>query len=225
MTVFAASSLTEALREASAAIERAGGPGATLAFGSSGSLARQLAAGAPGDVFLSANADWVEWLAERGMCEGDERRAILGNGLVVVVPSDSAVAWDRLEDLKGAGRVVVANTRAAPAGIYARQALEKCGIWESLRGRTIEAENVRTALTLVARGEADAGVVYATDAAATDRVRVAFRVPRSLHEEIRYVAVMVSGGGSPEAPRSWVEHLQSEAMRAVFERYGFEVLR
>lgn len=224
LVVFAAASLTDALREAAREIETAGGPAARLSFGSSGALARQISSGAPANVFVSANSAWVEWLAGEGVCRTESTRVILRNSLVVVVPGDATGTLTRLQDLSGLSRIVLANTRSAPAGIYARQALEAVGVWESMRKRIIEADNVRAALVLVARGEADAGIVYATDALACDRVKTVLDVPQALHGRIEYLLVALEEDHVQTAIEAWVSALTSEGARKVFLRYGFEVV-
>jgi molybdate transport system substrate-binding protein len=224
LVVFAAASLTDALREAAREIEASGGPPVKLSFGSSGALARQIAFGAPADVFVSANSAWVEWLVGEGVCRTDSTRVILRNSLVVVVPQDATTAITRLQDLAGLSRIVLANTRSAPAGIYAREALKTVGVWESMRTRIIEADNVRAALVLVARGEADAAIVYATDALACDGVKSVLAVPQSLHGNIEYMLVAIERNDAQASIEAWVSALTSERSRNVFLRCGFEVV-
>ena len=171
VTVFAAASLKNALDAVATAWTAAGGGRATLSYAASSALAKQIEAGAPADVFVSADRDWMDYLADRDLVRKDSIVELLGNRIVLVAPVDStatatiAPGFD-LSALLGDGRLAMANVDAVPAGKYGKASLEALGVWDTVAGRVAQAENVRAALALVATGEAPLGIVYATDAAA-----------------------------------------------------------
>ncbi|HET9019592.1 MAG TPA: molybdate ABC transporter substrate-binding protein, partial [Acetobacteraceae bacterium] len=183
LTVFAAASLTDALRDVAALWEGAGHAKPRLAFGSSSTLARQIGQGAPADLFASADARWMDDVAAQGLIAAGTRRDLLGNALVLVVPAARArtvtigPGLDLAALLGPAGRLAVGDPAHVPAGIYARAALRHLGLWAGVAGRLAPAEDVRAALLLVERGEAPAGIVYATDAAVAPGVAVAGTFP------------------------------------------------
>lgn len=223
VTLFAAASLETALT----AIGRAyrGRPGAPLrlAFGASSAMARQIAQGAPADVFISADIDWMDWLETRGGVVAGTRRNLLANRLVLIAPKASSIHLRitpgmPLAAALGGGRLAVADPAAVPAGKYARQALTHLGVWDSVRTRLVPAENVRTALAYVARGEAPLGLVYATDAAVEPRVRVVGTFPAGSHKPIVYPAALVRDSA---AGRAVMSHLSSPAAMARFRAQGF----
>lgn len=227
LTVFAAASLKEALDEAGALYTRGGHAPVRASYAASSALARQIEAGAPADVFVSADLEWMDDLQRRGEVDPRTRRNIAGNALVLVAPAEARmrpVALRRGVDLRpllGArGRIALALTASVPAGRYARAALQSLGAWAALRPRVVEAENVRAALELVARGEASLGVVYASDARAEPRVRVLARFPASTHPRIVYPAARVAASTHPEAA-AFVAWLRSPPAQAVFRRHGF----
>lgn len=227
LNVFAAASLKEALDEAGALYTRGGRAPVRTSYAASSALARQIEAGAPADVFVSADLEWMDDLQRRGEVDPRTRRNIAGNALVLVAPADARmrpVALRRGVDLRallGArDRIALALTASVPAGRYARAALQSLGAWAALRPRVVEAENVRAALELVARGEASLGVVYASDARAEPRVRVLARFPASTHPRIVYPAARVAASTHPEAA-AFVAWLRSPPAQAVFRRHGF----
>jgi molybdate transport system substrate-binding protein len=222
--VFVAASAGEVMERAGRDFEaQAGTPVACSPAGSS-DLARQIERGADADLFLSADEHWADYLAERGLVEA--RRDLLANRLVVVTPADSGLTLRDLKDLAGTDvRHLALALEPVPAGRYARQSLNRAGVWEQVKGKVLEAKDVRATLTLVARGEAEAGMVYATDAAASDRVRVAREVPESLHEPIRYPLVLVRRREARPAARALYDYLGGEEAAAVFRKAGFEVVR
>jgi molybdate transport system substrate-binding protein len=224
LKVFAAASTQEAVQEAARGFESATGTAVACSFGASSTLARQIAEGAGADLFLSADERWADYLADRGLV--DQRRDLLGNRLVVIAPADSNVGLHTLADLDlPAVRHLAMALDPVPAGRYAREALKKAGVWDRVEKKVREGGDVRAALTFVVRGEADAGLVYATDAATTDKVRVAFAVPQDLHPPIRYPLVLVRRSGAHPAARKLYDYLGGEAAAAVFRRAGFTVLR
>jgi molybdate transport system substrate-binding protein len=189
--------------------------------GASSTLARQIEQGAGADLFLSADERWADYLADKDMTV--ERCDLLGNRLVVVTPVDHPVKLAHLSDLAGADvKHLALALDPVPAGHYARQALRKAGIWEQVKDRVREAGDVRATLAVVARDEAEAGLVYATDAAATDKVRVALEIPEELHSPIRYPLVLVRRAGGAAAARAFYDFLHSEKARAHFRKAGFQ---
>ena len=229
LTVFAAASLKEALDEAAAAYTAAKGPAVRVSYAASSVLARQIQQGAPADVYLSADGDWMDVLQRDGLLDDGTRRDLLGNGLVLVAPRTSSAApvqlrrgVDLLPRLGPDGRLAVAMTASVPAGRYARDAFTALGVWDALRPRVAETENVRAALMLVARGEVPLGVVYATDARAEPRVRVVGAFPAGLHAPVVYPVARVNASRHPDAA-AFVAWLATPAAGAIFRRRGFRV--
>lgn len=228
VVVFAAASLKTALDEIKAGWSRDTGTGVTVSYGGSNALARQIEQGAPADLFLSADLDWMDWAQGKGLVRAGSRVALLGNRLVLVAPKGRAAALDLRPglDLAAAlegGRLAIANPDAVPAGKYARAALKRLGAWEAVEDRTAPAENVRAALLLVARGEAPLGIVYKSDALAEPRVTVVGILPQDSHPPIVYPAALTAASTNPDAD-AFLRHLRSGAARAVFEKQGFTVL-
>jgi molybdate transport system substrate-binding protein len=229
LTVFAAASLKESLDEAATAYERGGGAAVRVSYAASSALARQIEQGAPADVFVSADLDWMDALQKQKLVDPASRRNLLGNTLVLVAPKDSKVRVSLkpgvdLAALLGAdGRLALALTDSVPAGKYAKQSLVKLGAWEGVKSRTAEAENVRAALLLVARGEAPLGIVYGSDALAEPTVRVVGTFPADAHAPIVYPIARVAASAHPQA-KTFVQWLQTPAARAIFARHGFRLL-
>lgn len=224
---FAAASTTEVLTEAAEQFARAGHGKVRGVFASSSILAKQIEKGAPADIYLSANPAWMDYLATRGHVEHATRRDLLANSLVLIAPADSALndAFDVPADIAAAlgdRRLAMGDPDHVPAGIYARQALEAFGVWPELQDRLIRATDVRLALHLVARGEAPLGIVYASDAAAFDGLRVMHRIAAAHHAPIRYPIALVAGRNNPAA-RRFLEFLATPEMAALFRRHGFEL--
>lgn len=225
--VFAAASLTNALTDAALSWRAAGHPEPSLAFGGSSMLAKQVEAGAPADLFASADIGWMDYLEERDRIDRASRVNLLGNTLVLVVPRGHAFPVEMKEgfDFAGSfsGKLCTGEPGVVPVGIYARQALESLGWWAPLEGRIVGTDDVRTALAFVERGECPAGVVYATDAAISTKVEVIAKFPPETHEPIVYPFAVVKGG-RPEA-RAFLDHLrQAPEAAGIFERYGFVLL-
>ncbi|MCF7748523.1 molybdate ABC transporter substrate-binding protein [Sulfitobacter sp. M39] len=217
VTVFAAASLRGALDE----VARGYDGDVALSFGGSGTMARQIDAGAPADVVLLAAPVWMTWLRDRGAVQADAVVDLLGNSLVVIAPADSDIAPDPA-DLAGAlgdARLAMGQRDAVPAGIYAREWLEVTGQWEAIAPRLAETDNVRSALALVARAETPLGIVYRTDALAEPQVRILYDIPQGTHSPITYPAAALSDSGA-----AFMAHLQSDDARAVFARHGFKPL-
>jgi molybdate transport system substrate-binding protein len=224
LLVFAAASLTDALEEIGERFEEATDVRVLFSFAGSNALARQIQAGAPADVFLSANLDRMDELEAAGLVRREDRVSLLSNRLAVVVPSSSDLALTTPRDLFLARRLALGDPDAVPAGIYARRWLQDCRLWDRLRDRVVPTLDVRAALAAVESGAADAGVVYRSDAATSRRVRVAFEVPADEAPRIVYPAAVVATTKVPEAARSFLEHLQTAGSQAVFTRLGFEPL-
>jgi molybdate transport system substrate-binding protein len=229
VTVFAAASLTDAVERIAALYEAETGAPLRLSFAASSTLARQIEAGAPADIYLSANRRWMDYLVGAGLIDPDSRVGPIGNSLVLVAPEDSPlneVAVDETLDLAAlvepGARIAVADPDHTPIGLYAREALESLGLWEAAEGRLARTADTRAALALVQSGEAPLGIVYATDAAIGDRVKVVGRVPPDAHREIVYPFAVVAGERGPEVARAFAFLTGAEA-RAVFAEAGFSL--
>lgn len=228
VTIFAAASLKTALDPLAQSWSASSGNKAVVSYAGSSALARQIEAGAPADLFLSADLDWMTYLADRKLVRPDSVIRLLGNSIVIIAPADSAVVLDAKPgfDLAGAlgdGRLAMADVAAVPAGKYGKAALEALGAWDSVAGHTAQAENVRAALALVALGEVPLGIVYLTDAAAEPRVRVVATLPEDSHPPIIYPAALTPEA-KPEAV-DFLAYLQGEEASMGFEAQGFAVLQ
>jgi molybdate transport system substrate-binding protein len=207
---------------------QAGHPPLQMSFASSSTLAQQIAQGAPANVFASADEKWMDFLAQKNLIVADTRKDLLGNDLVLVVPTDKPLhvtigpGFDLLKLLGPNGRLSVGDPAHVPAGIYAEQALKKLGWWDSVSPRLASAEDVRAALLLVERGEAPAGIVYGTDAAVSKAVMVAGTFPASSHDPVAYPFALVKAGDTPDA-RALLKFLAGPQARAVFVQRGFKV--
>lgn len=226
VVVFAAASLKNALDEVAAAWTAETRNIATLSYAGSSALARQIEQGAPADVFLSANPEWMDVLDAGDLIAEGTRKNLLGNALVLIAHGRDAAPIDidetfDLGALLGEERLAMALVDAVPAGIYGKAALTSLGAWDDVADNVVQAENVRAALALVARGEAPYGIVYRTDAAADDTVTVVATFPPETHPDIVYPAAVTRQGGAPA--RAFVEFLASETARQIFERHGFPV--
>jgi molybdate transport system substrate-binding protein len=225
--VFAAASLKEALDAASAAWSKQSGVRPTLSYAASSALARQIDQGAPADVFISADDTWTAWLRQRARLREGTVAPLVTNRLVLIAPAAAPPSVLRLAPgaplasaLGADGRLALGDVASVPAGRYARAALEALGLWQSVSGRLAQTENVRVALTLVARGEAPLGIVYATDARAEPRVRVVDTFPVGSHPPIVYPVAIVGDARSRHA-QGFVDFLRSPAGMAVFAAHGF----
>lgn len=223
--VLAAASLQESLTEAADAWAAKGHPRPVLSFAASSALARQVIAGAPADLFLSADEPWMDAVAKAGRLRAGTRATLLGNRLVLIAPAASNVRLTPgrgfpLARALGTGRLALADPDAVPAGKYAKAALTYLGVWSSVAAKVAPAENVRAALALVERGAAPFGVVYATDARASKAVRVAGVFPATSHPPIRYPVALLKTSRHQDAA-GFRAFLFSKQGRAVFVRHGF----
>ena len=219
--VLAAASLQEALEEVGQAWSAGGHPAPVLSFAASSALARQIGQGAPADLFVSADEEWMNTLESQDLLRAGTRSDILTNRLVLVAKSGGTVR--RLGDLREA-RLALADPAAVPAGKYARAALESLGRWRAVGHKVVPAENVRAALALVERGEAALGVVYATDAIASDAVEVLETFPENSHPPIRYPAAVLAGATHSDAA-AFLAFLRADEARRIFEKHGFGIAR
>ena len=222
VVVFAAASLSDAIGEIARGFEARTGHAVVASYAGSNELARQIKAGAPAGVFVSAHPGRVDELEQAGLVTRENRVDLLGNRLVVVVPGGSRLAITRPEHLAAARRIALADPQSVPAGIYAREWLATRGMWDLLRERVVPTLDVRAALAAVDSGSVDAGIVYRTDLAAAHSAKIAFEVPPAEAPRIVYPAALLQPA-SPAA-RAFYEHLRSPEARAVFERLGFEPL-
>lgn len=227
LTVFAAASLKTALDEIATGYQESGGS-LSLSYGGSSTLARQIQFGARADVFLSANSAWMDVLQQDGLIDPGSRIDLLSNRLVLIseASADPQLSIAPGFDLAGAlrsGRLAMALVDAVPAGLYGRAALQTLGVWHTVQTQVAQADNVRAALMLVARGEAPLGIVYATDAQSDPRVRVVDLFPPESHPQIRYPAAVVTGATEPAA-QHFLDYLSGPEAREVFLAHGFGVI-
>ncbi|HTN15114.1 MAG TPA: molybdate ABC transporter substrate-binding protein [Sphingomonadaceae bacterium] len=223
--VLAASSLQESLEEVADGWVNEGHPRPVLSFAATSALARQIEQGAPADLFLSADEDWMDKLEQKQLIQPGTRKTLLGNTLVLIAPASAKGQVD-LTDAQafaaalGKGPLAVADPDAVPAGKYARAALTTLNLWSSTEGKLARAENVRAAMALVERGEAPLGVVYGSDAMASAKVRVVATFPENSHPPILYPVGQIKGSANAEAG-AFRDYLQGDAAMGVFRRHGF----
>jgi molybdate transport system substrate-binding protein len=226
--VFAAASLKNALDEINAQWGKETGKHAVISYAASSTLAKQIEAAAPADIFISADLDWMDYVAKRNLIKPETRKALLGNRLVLIAPRTSATrviikqGFPLATLLKG-GKLAMADTHSVPAGLYGRAALESLGVWSSVEKDVAQAENVRAALALVARGEAPYGIVYETDAASEPSVAIAGTFPENSHPPIVYPIAITAASANPDAA-AFLAYLDSVKAWPLFEKQGFMVL-
>jgi molybdate transport system substrate-binding protein len=230
VTVLAAASLTNAYEAIGKAYRTKTGATVRFSFAASSTLARQIEAGAPASVFASADTQWMDWAEQRRLIVPGSRRTDLGNALVLVTAGDRDVrvelrpGFDLAALLGPTGRLATGDPAHVPVGRYAEEALRKLGVWSTASARLVRADSVRAALALVERGEAPAGIVYATDAAIGGKVRVAATFPADTHAPIVYPVALVARGETPAA-RRFHEFLASDAAAAIARSFGFVIAR
>jgi molybdate transport system substrate-binding protein len=228
ITVFAAASMKNALDDVDAAYTKKTGVKVVASYDASSALMKQIEAGAPADAFISADLKWMDYGSQKKLIKDDTRVNLLGNQLVLIAPKDSEIdnvtikpGFD-LAKLAGDGRIATGDVKAVPVGIYAQAALQRLGVWDTVELKMAMTQNVRAALTLVARGEAPLGIVYSTDAKVEPGVKIVAAFPEDTHEPIIYpVAATVTG--KPDVT-SYLAFLRSGEAKAIFEKYGFVVL-
>lgn len=223
--VLAAASLQESLNAVADAWSKAGQARPTLSFAASSALARQIEAGAPADIFVSADEPWMDRVVQAGAVAPGTRVALLTNSLVLIAPAGTArpIAIRPgfpLAAMLGRGRLAMADPASVPAGLYGREALTRLGVWNAVEPKVARAENVRAALALVERGEAPYGIVYRTDALASAKVRIVGTFPAASHRPIVYPAALLKAARSPDAA-GFLGFLRSAPAKAIFRRYGF----
>ncbi len=228
ITVFAAASLKNALDDTSAAFTKATGVKVVASYAASSALAKQIEQGAPADVFISADLQWMDYVSARKLIRPDTRVNLLGNRLVLIAGLDTHLdhidIWPGfdLAKLAGDGRIAVADVRAVPAGIYAKAALEKLGAWTKAEPKLAQAENVRATLAFVARGETPIGIVYQTDAKIEPKVKIVGRFPDDAYPPVIYP--MAATATAKAAAARYLDFLRTPAAKTIFERYGFSFL-
>ena len=228
VTVFAAASLKDVLTTISEDWKTETGNEAVFSFASSSALAKQIAEGAPADLFISADLDWMDNVEKQGLLKEGTRLSLLANRIVLVAPADSkadlkiAPGFD-LAGALGGDKLAMGNVDSVPAGKYGKAALEKLGVWDAVSPKVAQAENVRAALLLVSRGEAPFGIVYETDAKVDPKVKILDRFPENTHKPIVYPAAVLKEAKSPVAA-AFLDLLKTEKSKAAFEAAGFTVL-
>lgn len=226
ITVFAAASLTNALQDIATQYQKEAQVNVVSSFASSSTLARQIDAGAPADIFISADQKWMDYAADKKNIDSASRKTLLGNSLVVIAPDNSPIKQLKIDKqtpwvslLKG-GRLATGDPAHVPAGIYAQQALTSLGAWNSVAPHLAPAEDVRGALALVERGEAPLGIVYGSDAVASKGVKVVGTFPADSHPKVEYPLAIVKGHQNARVTAFW-RYLQGPEAAAIFKQYGF----
>jgi molybdate transport system substrate-binding protein len=228
LVVFAASSMKGALDKVNELCEADVGETATISYAASSALAKQIESGAPADVFISADLDWMKYLSDKKLIKTDTEVKLLGNAIVLVAPKDSKAeaTIDKDFDLAGllaGGKLAMGDVKAVPVGKYGKAALEKLGVWASVEDSVAQAENVRAALKLVSTGEAPLGIVYQTDAAVEPGVKIVGVFPEESHPPIVYPVAQTADSKDKDAP-AFLKCLQSAKAGELFKAQGFTVL-
>jgi molybdate transport system substrate-binding protein len=228
VVVFAAASLKNALDEAAAAWMRDSGRRVVVSYAASNALARQIEAGAPADIFFSADLDWMDYAASKRLIQPESRVSLLGNSLVLIAPKGSTAQVELnpgldLASFLGSNRLAMGHVNAVPAGKYGKAALEHLGAWAGVKDKVAQTENVRAALLLVSRGEAPLGIVYKTDAASDPNVTIVGTFPEGSHPPIVYPVALTKDSANPEAIE-FLGFLRSDKAKPFFEKQGFTLL-
>jgi molybdate transport system substrate-binding protein len=226
LRIFAAASLQDALQSVADSYRENSSVGIVFNFASSNTLARQIVEGGRADLFFSADEARMETVAQEGLIEPDSRIPLLSNRLAVIVPSGSEVRIEAPEVLlqPALSPLALGDPEAVPAGVYARQFLEKAGLWNALKDRVAPALNVRAAMGLVATGAAPIGIVYPTDAAISDRVKIVYEIPEDFTPRMVYPAAILRESDHPKEAGDFLRFCQGAQGRAIFERYGFQTI-
>lgn len=230
ITIFAAASLKNALDEASAAFTQLTGNKVTSSYAASSALAKQIEQAAPADVFISADLDWMNYLAGKGLILPETRTNLLGNELVLIAPAASTATLQIKEGFPlataiGDGKLATGDVKSVPVGKYAKAALEKLQVWSAVEPHLAQTENVRAALALVAQGEAQFGIVYKSDAIAEPKVKVIGVFPETSHAPIIYPIAILKSSGSADAAKAFLDYLRSTQGQAAFKKQGFTLLK
>ena len=228
VTVFAAASLKDVLSSIGKSWEAETGKTVALSFAASSALAKQIEQGAPADLFVSADLKWMDYLQQKGLIDEATRENLVGNAVVLIAPEASSTALSigpnfPLAEALGDGRLAMGNVAAVPAGIYGKEALQSLGVWDSVKDKLAEADNVRAALLLVSRGEAPLGIVYATDAKADPGVRVVGSFPEGSHSPVIYPAALLKDSKATDA-RAFLDYLSSPKATEALSQAGFTPL-
>lgn len=227
LTMHAAASLTDAMKEIAVAYEKESGDKLQVNFGASNMLARQIEEGAPADLFLSADEAKMDGLEEKGLLVAGTRRSLLSNTLVIVVSTDAGAAPNSAADLARPEykKLALAEPATVPAGIYAREYLQKLGLWDALKERVVPTENVRAALAAVESGNVDAGIVYKTDLVLSKKAKVAVEIPVAEGPRISYPIAVLKSSREVERAKKFAEYLAGPAAQKVFEKFGFIIAK
>ena len=225
LTVFAAASLTDCLKEIGTNYQKEAGQKIVFNFGASSTLARQIQEGAPADIFFSADEAKMDGLEKQGLILAGTRKSRLSNSLVIVVAADSALRIASATNLTDAAikRIALADPKTVPAGIYSKSYLQKLHLWPEIEPKVIPTDNVRAALAAVESGNVEAGMVYKTDAAISSKVKIACEIPPRDGPDISYPMAVVKDSAQPAAAKAFLEYLNADAAAKVFEYYGFIV--
>ena len=229
LTVFAAASMKNALDDIDAAYTAKTGVKVSASYAASSVLAKQIEQGAPADLFISADLDWMDYVAKKDLINADTRVNLLGNRIVLIAPKESKATIEvkqgfELGKALAGGKLAMANVEAVPAGKYGKAALEKLGVWAAVEPKVAQAENVRAALALVASGEAPFGIVYQTDATAEPKVKVVDTFPEDSHKPIIYPIAQLTGSKAPLAA-DFLAYLKSPEATVLFDKAGFKILK
>jgi molybdate transport system substrate-binding protein len=225
VTVFAAASLTDSLKQIAADYGKTSGDNIIFNFAASGTLSRQIEAGAPADIFFAADETKADALEKKGLLVSGTRKSVLGNSLVIVTPTDSAMIHSP-SDLTNAAiqHLAIGEVKTVPCGTYAKAYLEKSSLWPAVESKAVPCESVRAVLAAVESGNVEAGFVYKTDAAISKKVKVTYEVPVADAPKISYPLALLKDAPQPEAAKKFIAYLDSEAATAVFKKFGFVVL-
>jgi molybdate transport system substrate-binding protein len=230
ITIFAAASLKNALDNAAHAYEKSSGNKIVVSYAGSSALAKQIEQGAPADIFISADLDWMDYVQKKKLIKEDTRFNLLGNRLVLIAPKDSPVELKIGKDFPlaaalGDNRIAMANVKSVPAGKYGSAALEKLGVWSAVQPKVAQADNVRAALALVAQGEAPLGIVYESDAAAEPKVKIVDVFPEDSHPPIIYPIAILSDSKNGDAAKAFIGSLKTSDGQSFFTKEGFTIIK
>ena len=226
VTVFAAASLTDSLKQIAAGYEKNSGDKIVFNFAASGTLSRQIEAGAPADIFFSADETKADALEKKGLLVRGTRKSLLGNSLVIVTPTDAAAIHSPAEFTNAVVQhIALGEVKTVPCGTYAKAYLEKLSLWSAIENKVVPCESVRAVLAAVESGNVDVGFVYKTDAAISKKVQVAYEVPAADAPKISYPVALIKDAPQPDAAKKFIGYLDSDAATAVlFKQFGFIVL-